>query len=259
MKEDFAGNLGKCSHCLQSMQAINGLCVVYVCEIVRCKYPPYLVRMTESVMVCIYLLTLCRVEKPERSAADPQNTIQKMSGGGVLKQNQTSDGNGHTFCGHGNFWHAFFKFFGHGQHGHCQFQKFLGKGRVFHQCPTYIFGNFMGICPFCKSSGMGIAGIRFLANGRAKASICMPVPITKPDFVLCKTMLPRAYESVFFEQLVKKVLVLVTRVPWSPLKNQLCMDVNIINTAYKYPKKQKSFIFNPNSLTPACPGNNRNS
>ena len=27
--------------------------------------------MTESLMVCIYLLTLCRVEKLERSTADP--------------------------------------------------------------------------------------------------------------------------------------------------------------------------------------------
>ena len=101
---------------------------------------------------------------------------------------------------------------------------------------TWVFGQ-IGHCPFSKSLGMGIVGIAKMSNGRAKAGMGMPVPITKPDFVLCKTMLPRAYESVFFEQLVKKVLVLVTRVPWSPLKNQLSMDVNIINTAYKYPKK----------------------
>ena len=50
-------------------------------------------------------------------------------------------------------------------------------GRVFHKCPMAcsIFLEFFqahgqkGICPFCKSLGSGIAGIRFLANGWAKA------------------------------------------------------------------------------------------
>ena len=36
----------------------------------------------------------------------------------------------------------------------------------------------MGICPFCKSSGKGIAGIIFLANGQTKVGTGMPVSIT---------------------------------------------------------------------------------
>ena len=75
----------------------------------------------------------------------------------------SSDGNGHTFCGHGHFWHALFQIFRARATRALPIPEISGHGQGFSPMPygmPSIFGNF---------AGMGKWAFALFVNLRARA------------------------------------------------------------------------------------------
>ena len=95
-----------------------------------------------------------------------------------------SDGNGHTFCGHGHFWHALFQIFRARATRALPIPEISGHGQGFPPMPygmPSIFGNFAGMgkqafALFVNLQARALWALDFWPTGGQKWARACPFP-----------------------------------------------------------------------------------